>query len=88
MTVLRPDAVVTVDGRRIAACTGQTLYSVLVGADIWCHRAHPVSGAAEAGSCGMGTCLACLVEADGRADVRACALEISDGLRVRTGVRR
>ena len=85
MINLRPDAVVFVDGHRLPACTGQSLYSVLIGAGIWRHRAHPVSGAPEAGNCGMGTCLACLVEVDGRPDVRACAVEIADGLWVSTG---
>ncbi len=85
MKRLRPDAVVTVDGRTLPACTGQSLYAVLVDAGIWRHRTHPVSGAPEAGMCGMGTCLACLVDVDGRPDVRACAVEVHDGLRVRTG---
>lgn len=88
MSGLRPDAVVYVDGRCLPACTGQSLFAVLVGAGIWQQRAHPVSGAPEAGNCAMGTCLACTVEVDGRSGVRACAVEVRDGIRVGTGVER
>lgn len=85
MTGLRPDAAVYIDGRCVPACTGQSLYAVLVGAGIWHQRAHPVSGAPEAGNCGMGTCLGCTVNVDGRSGVRACAAEVRDGIRVDTG---
>lgn len=35
--------------------------------------------------CGMGVCFDCLVEIDGRTDVRACIEPVRHGMRVETG---
>jgi predicted molibdopterin-dependent oxidoreductase YjgC len=34
--------------------------------------------------CGMGVCFDCLVEIDGRPNVRACRVAVAEGMRVRT----
>jgi predicted molibdopterin-dependent oxidoreductase YjgC len=82
--LLRPDLRLEIDGRAVAATSGQSLLGVLVAAGAWTQRRHPVTGRPEAGICGMGTCQACEVVVDGRR-VRACAAEAEDGMRVRTG---
>lgn len=84
MRPLVPDVTLEIDGRRIAAVSGQSVYGVLVAERIWHQAVHPVGGGPQAGSCAMGTCSACTVEVDGRAGVRACSVEVTDGMRVRT----
>ena len=79
-----------VDGRKVAACEGDTLAMALLGADMLPFRRTPVSGAPRAPLCLMGVCFDCLVEVDGRQNVQACMVEARDGMQVTrpTGARR
>lgn len=70
----------------MTATSGQSLLGVLVAERVWTQRRHPVTGRFDAGICGMGVCQACEVFVDGQGTVRACGLEVVDGMRVRTGV--
>jgi sarcosine oxidase subunit alpha len=81
---LTPDLAIEVDGRSVPATSGQSLLGVLVGAQVWTQRRHPVTGRPEAGLCGMGTCQACEVTVEGAGTVRACSTEVTDGMHVHT----
>jgi predicted molibdopterin-dependent oxidoreductase YjgC len=73
-----------VDGRPVAATSGQSLLAVLVAQRAWAQRQHPVTGLPEAGICGMGTCQACEVAVEGRGTVRACGTDVETGMRIST----
>jgi len=65
---------ILVDGRRVAARPGQILAAVLL-----------VAGAERfAPLCLMGSCFQCVVTVDGRANRRACRVEIAAGMQVVT----
>jgi len=65
---------ITVDGRKVAAQSGQNLAAALL-----------VAGAERfAPLCLMGSCFQCAVTVDGRANQRACRVEIAAGMDVVT----
>jgi sarcosine oxidase subunit alpha len=73
-----------VNGRRVAAFAGETLFAVLVVEGFRIVRP-PVEGAsASGGFCGMGVCQECRVTVDGVADRRACMTAVRDGMEVVT----
>ena len=59
------------DGRPIAGRVGQSLAAALTEAGVRAFRRTP-TGADRGMFCGMGVCQECLVEVDGRPNVRAC----------------
>jgi predicted molibdopterin-dependent oxidoreductase YjgC len=76
----------TVNGRLVAAYSGETLFAVLCAEGIVALR--PASAnlteAARGGFCGMGVCQECRVMVDGRPDQRACMTEVRDGMEIYT----
>jgi predicted molibdopterin-dependent oxidoreductase YjgC len=76
----------TVNGRPVAAYSGETLFAVLCAEGIIALR--PVSrksaAAARGGFCGMGVCQECRVMVDGLPDQRACMTEVRDGMEILT----
>lgn len=64
--------VIIVDGRPVTGQLGQSIAGVLLsnGIDTW--RRTSVLGEARGLFCGIGVCFDCVVEVDGRRDVRAC----------------
>ena len=76
----------TVNGRPVAAYSGETLFAVLCAERIIALR--PVSKklteAARGGFCGMGVCQECRVMVDGLPDQRACMTEVRDGMEICT----
>lgn len=71
-----------VDGRSITAGEGDTLVLALLMAGVGAFRSTPVSGAARAPLCLMGSCFDCLVQVDGHANVQACAVRVRAGMQV------
>ncbi len=80
----QPGCSITVDGRRLAATEGQSLAAVLVANGIWHFKRNPVSAEPRGPFCGMGVCLECELEVDGRPGVRSCLTPARDGMRVLT----
>ena len=71
------------DGEAFQAPRGETLAAVLLARGVLVTGAAPRSGAARGPYCMIGTCFGCLVEVEGRGDVRACQIPVCEGLRVR-----
>ena len=71
-----------VDGRLIQANPDQTLALALMQAGGSPIRHTAVSGAPRAPLCLMGVCFDCLVQVDGRANVQACMVKVSAGMKV------
>jgi predicted molibdopterin-dependent oxidoreductase YjgC len=75
---------IRVDGADIDVPAGVTLAVALLGAGISTFR-RSVLGGPRGPVCAMGTCFECRVTVDGEAHVRACLIEVRDGMEVRTG---
>jgi len=71
-----------VDGKLIRASEEQTLALALMEAGVTPIRYSAVSGEPRAPLCLMGVCFDCLVQVDGRANVQACMVRVSPGMRV------
>lgn len=75
---------ITIDGQELTVNEGQTVAAALVGSGRrvfrFTARGHQPRGL----FCGMGTCFDCLVQIDGRPNVRACQTYVRDGMRVTT----
>ncbi len=82
--VARPAPVpIDVDGERIDAVPGESLAAALLAAGMRTFR-RTASGAPRGPLCNMGVCFECVVTVDGE-PVRACATEVRQGMRVKTG---
>lgn len=81
-----PSAPVTisVDGRPLTGIGGQSIAAVLLGAGIDTWRTTAMLREARGLFCGIGICFDCVVEVNGRRDVRACQRLARDGDVVRT----
>jgi D-hydroxyproline dehydrogenase subunit gamma len=76
----------TVNGRPVAAYSGETLFAVLCAEGIVALRpaSTKLKKAARGGFCGMGVCQECRVMVDGLPDQRACMTEVRDGMEIST----
>ncbi len=74
----------TLDGDEILGIEGQSLAAAFmaIGRRSW--RYTPRRGEPRGIFCGMGLCFDCLVQVDGRPNVRACLTPVADGMRVET----
>jgi hypothetical protein len=72
------------DGEPVPALPGQSIAAALWASGRVSWRRTRQSGAPRGAFCGMGVCFDCLVEADGRANVRACLAPARPGAQVRT----
>jgi hypothetical protein len=72
---------VTVNGRAVAAYTGETVAAVLLAAGITATR-RTRGGAARGVFCGMGFCHDCLVVIDGTPNRRACVSWVREGMAI------
>jgi sarcosine oxidase subunit alpha len=75
-----------VDGRAIAAYTGETVFAALTAAGIRVLRRPPKNrtDAGRGGFCGMGACQECRVTVDGLPDQRACMTDVREGMEILT----
>jgi predicted molibdopterin-dependent oxidoreductase YjgC len=74
----------TVDGKAIDACEGDTVAAALFANGIDHCRTTPVSGAPRAPYCMMGVCFDCLVTIDGVGNRQGCLVRVKDGMAVAT----
>ena len=71
-----------VDGRLVQVAADQTLALALMQVGVATMRHSAVSEAPRAPLCLMGVCFECLVQVDGRANVQACMVKVSEGMKV------
>ncbi len=74
----------TCDGREMSAHAGQTIAAALLAAGTRSLRVTSRREEPRGLFCGMGVCFDCLVQVDGRPNVRACRTPVVDGMRVAT----
>lgn len=74
-----------IDGRKIAAFSGETIAAVLFAEGLRLYRHQEGKTAVSLGGyfCGMGVCYGCLVSVDGLRR-RACLTQVKDGMIVYT----
>jgi predicted molibdopterin-dependent oxidoreductase YjgC len=74
----------TFDGQPLQAREGQTVAAALLAAGRRTLRRTSRRGEPRGVFCGMGVCFDCLVQIDGRPNVRACQAVLAEGMRVET----
>jgi predicted molibdopterin-dependent oxidoreductase YjgC len=72
------------DGQDMCARAGDTVAAALLAARKRSLRVTSRRGEPRGLFCGMGVCFDCLVEVDGRPNVRACRTEVISGMQVTT----
>lgn len=80
----RADVVITVDGVRTVAKTGDTVAAALLAAGRMATRKTPVSGAPRGPYCMMGVCFECLVVVDAVGHRQACLIPVREGMQIET----
>ncbi|MFO1085557.1 MAG: (2Fe-2S)-binding protein [Reyranellaceae bacterium] len=75
---------IIVDGKPVAARSGDTVAAALLAAGIGHCRTTPVTGAPRAPYCMMGVCFDCLVTIDGVGSRQACLVPVHAGMAVET----
>jgi predicted molibdopterin-dependent oxidoreductase YjgC len=78
------DACIVVDGKRVAAITGEPIASALLAAGIRKFRVTPRFGSPRGLFCGIGRCTDCIMTVDGQPNVRTCVTPVKDGMIVET----
>jgi len=74
----------TFDGDEVLCVEGQTLAAAFLATGRRAWRFTSRRGEPRGVFCGMGICFDCLVEVDGRPNVRACLTPAAEGMRVET----
>jgi predicted molibdopterin-dependent oxidoreductase YjgC len=72
------------DGQEWTAREGQSVAAALLAAGRRAFRQTARRGEPRGLFCGMGLCFDCVMQIDGRPNVRACQTPVRDGLRVTT----
>ena len=78
------DVVITVDGVRTLAKTGDSVAAALLAAGVLASRTTPISQASRGPYCLMGVCFDCLVSIDGVGNRQGCLVAVREGMRVET----
>jgi predicted molibdopterin-dependent oxidoreductase YjgC len=79
--VRAPRITITVNGKRVEAFAGETVYAALSAAGFRILRKSNM-GAGRGAFCGMGVCYECLVTIDGKPQQRACMTPVRDGMEI------
>ncbi len=75
---------ITVDGKRVDAFEGETVAAAMLAAGIYIFRRSRKHKEPRSLSCGMGSCMECLVTVNGIHSQRACVTLVSDGMLIET----
>jgi sarcosine oxidase subunit alpha len=75
---------ITVDGKLVDAYEGETIAAALLAAGIYTFRQSRKHKEPRSLSCGMGSCMECLVTVNGINSQRACVTLVTDGMLVET----
>jgi predicted molibdopterin-dependent oxidoreductase YjgC len=75
---------ISLDGKDMSVREGQTIAAVLLASGCKVFRYTIRNHEPRGLFCGMGICFECLVQIDGRPNVRACQTLVRDGMRVAT----
>jgi predicted molibdopterin-dependent oxidoreductase YjgC len=75
---------ISLDGQDLPAREGQTVAAALLAAGHRVFRHTGREGEPRGLFCGMGICFDCIMQIDGRPNLRACQVLVRDGMRVTT----
>ena len=75
---------ITVDGRVLEARAGDTIAAALLANGIRAFRHTAKLHEPRGLFCGIGQCTDCIMEVDGRPNVRTCVTRVRDGMIIRT----
>lgn len=73
-----------VDGKRIDAYEGESIAAAMLAAGISTYRLSPKLKEPRSVTCGMGSCMECLVTVNGVHSLRACMTSVEDDMQVET----
>jgi predicted molibdopterin-dependent oxidoreductase YjgC len=73
-----------VDGKKITAYEGEMIATALVAAGYKAFRYTSKSGEPRGIFCAIGRCTDCVMEVNGRPNVRTCVTPVEEGMRVST----
>lgn len=77
---------ITIDGRPLRVPQGITVAAAALSNGFRHTRSTPVSSSKRAPFCLMGVCFECLMVIDGKANQRACATYVREGMSIKTQV--
>ena len=75
---------VILNGKKVLAPLGTTVAAMALANGIRATRTTPISNSNRAPFCMMGVCYDCLMVIDGKANQRACATYVKNGMQVQT----
>ncbi len=73
---------ITVEGKRIVACDGDTVAAAMLAAGFDHFRTTPVSRTPRAAYCMMGVCFDCLITIDGVGNRQGCLVRVREGMKI------
>lgn len=73
---------ITINGHPVQVTQGITAAAAVLSNGLRFTRSTPVSGAKRAPFCMMGVCFECLMVIDGKANQRACATDVREGMSI------
>ena len=73
---------VTINGQPAQVLPGETVAAAVLAQGLPYTRTTPVSGTPRAPFCLMGVCFECLMVINGKANQRACMVQVKEGMRI------
>ena len=73
---------VTIDGQPVQVPEGETVAAAVLAEGLGNTRTTQISGAPRAPFCLMGVCYECLMVIDGKANQRACTVQVKEGMSI------
>ena len=73
---------IVLNGQPLQVLKGVTVAAIALSQNLKFTRTTPVSGSKRAPFCMMGVCYECLMVIDGKANQRACATYVQDGMTI------
>jgi len=74
---------VNIEGEDVQVPVGETVAATVLVHNLGYTRTTPISGAHRTPLCMMGVCFECLMVIDGLANVRACQVQVAEGMKIR-----
>ncbi len=75
---------IKIDGKPVDAYEGETIAAVMFAAGIYTFHLSRKLKEPRSMTCGMGSCMECLVTVNGVNSLRACMTAVADGMQVET----
>jgi predicted molibdopterin-dependent oxidoreductase YjgC len=80
----RKKVLIYFDGKKIEAFEGETIAAALFAADVKVFRTTPVFHETRGVYCNRGRCTDCIMNVDGRPNVRTCVTIVKEGMVIKS----